>query len=240
MDPMHQFQTKTVIQFLSISNASAYMICITVFLCLFFEFFTKDMKIVPGKIQSLLESVYLLILNTIDDVIGENGKNFLPFVMSLFLFIVSGNLIGLIPEAFTFTTQIGFVLLLSLSIFLSIIFIGIKNHGIGFSSVFIPSGVSFFWKLLLAPIELISYLFRPISLSIRLCANMMAGHIMLKVFANFSSLLIKNLYLVPISILPVCVNTTMMFFEFFVAVLQAYIFMFLTCIYIKDAVYLDH
>jgi F-type H+-transporting ATPase subunit a len=167
--------------------------------------------------------------------VGSGGKPFFPFVFTLFMFIVVGNLQGLIPYAFTFTSHIIVTFGLAFVVFIGVTILGFIRHGVHFLSFFVPKGVPAVMLILMVPIEIISYLTRPVSLSIRLFANMMAGHTMLKVFAGF---------VVGLGVLggwaPLALNVVLTGFEVLVALLQAYVFAVLTCIYINDAVHLQH
>ena len=165
------------------------------------------------------------------DNVGTEGRPYFPFIFSLFMFILFANLIGLVPYSFTFTSHIIVTFAMAITVFLGVTVIGIIRHGLRFFTLFLPSGVPMVMAPLLIPIEIVSYLSRPVSLSIRLFANMMAGHTMLKVFAGF---------VVPLGILggwaPLAVDVALTGFEFLVAVLQAYVFTILTCLYLNDAI----
>lgn len=189
-------------------------------------------KPVPGRIQSLVELSYEFIAGLLEENTGSKGRKYLPFVFSVFLFVLFGNLLGLIPYSFTFTSQLIVTFGLASMVFLVIIFAGITHHGIKFLKLFLPEGAPLLMAPLLVPIELISFLSRPVSLSVRLFANMMAGHTMLKVFALFT----VGLGLFGIS--TVILNSILIGFEFIVAFLQAYVFTVLTCLYLNDAIHL--
>jgi len=199
-------------------------------------FLTLGMRqrlLVPGRWQSLAEISYEFIANMIRDNVGSEGRKYFPFVFSLFMFILFGNLIGLIPYAFTFTSHIAVTFAMAIVVFLGVTIIAIARHGLNFFSFFLPTGVPKVMAPVLVPIEILSYLSRPISLSIRLFANMMAGHTMMKVFAGF---------IIPLGILggwaPLTVDVALTAFEFLVAFLQAYVFTVLTCLYLNDAIHL--
>tara|TARA_B100000676_G_C18044883_1_gene827269 strand:- start:1539 stop:2126 length:588 start_codon:yes stop_codon:yes gene_type:complete len=187
--------------------------------------------LVPGRWQSLAEISYEFIAGMIRDNVGSEGRKYFPFVFSLFMFILFANLIGLIPYAFTFTSHIVVTFAMALVVFLGVTVIAIARHGLHFFSFFLPSGIPMLMAPVLVPIEVLSYLSRPISLSIRLFANMMAGHTMMKVFAGF---------VIPLGIFggwaPLSVDVALTAFEFLVAFLQAYVFTVLTCLYLNDAI----
>jgi F-type H+-transporting ATPase subunit a len=200
---------------------------------LFLTLGMRRRSLVPGRWQSLAEISYEFIASMIRDNVGSEGSKYFPFVFSLFMFILFANLIGLIPYAFTFTSHIAVTFAMALAVFLGVTVIAIARHGLHFFSFFLPTGVPMVMAPVLVPIEVLSYLSRPISLSIRLFANMMAGHTMMKVFAGF---------IIPLGILggwaPLTVDVALTAFEFLVAFLQAYVFTVLTCLYLNDAIHL--
>jgi F-type H+-transporting ATPase subunit a len=200
---------------------------------LFLTLGMRRRSLVPGRWQSLAEISYEFIAGMIRDNVGSEGSKYFPFVFSLFMFILFANLIGLIPYAFTFTSHIAVTFAMALVVFLGVTVIAIARHGLHFFSFFLPTGVPMVMAPVLVPIEVLSYLSRPISLSIRLFANMMAGHTMMKVFAGF---------IIPLGILggwaPLTVVVALTAFEFLVAFLQAYVFTVLTCLYLNDAIHL--
>jgi F-type H+-transporting ATPase subunit a len=194
---------------------------------------------IPGRLQSAAEMAYETVLNMCVEQIGDEGRKFFPFVFTLFFFILFGNLMGVFPLLFTFTSHIAVTLALSLFVFILVTSVGLKENGLRFFSYFVPKGVPAVLLPLMVPIEIISYLSRIISLSVRLFANMMAGHIMLEVFAAFVVMLgaAGGIYFVP-ALLSLSVNVVLIGFELLVASLQAYVFAILTCIYLHDAVHL--
>jgi F-type H+-transporting ATPase subunit a len=192
-------------------------------------------SLVPGRMQSVAELSYEFIANMIRENVGSEGMKYFPFVFTLFVFILSVNLLGMIPGSFTVTSHIVVTFALAALVFLVVTGIGFARHGLGFLKLFVPEGVPWWLLPLIVVIELISYLIRPISLSVRLFANMMAGHTMLKVFAGFAVSLPAFA-----KIAPVVFSTAFTGLEFFVAVLQAFIFTVLTCIYLNDAVNMHH
>ena len=200
---------------------------------LFLTLGMRQRLLIPGRWQSLAEISYEFIAGMIRDNVGSEGRKYFPFIFSLFMFILFGNLIGLIPYAFTFTSHIAVTFTMAVVVFLGVTIIAIARHGLHFFSFFLPTGVPKVMAPVLVPIEILSYLSRPISLSIRLFANMMAGHTMMKVFAGF---------IIPLGILggwaPLSVDVALTAFEFLVAFLQAYVFTVLTCLYLNDAIHL--
>jgi F-type H+-transporting ATPase subunit a len=194
---------------------------------------------IPGRLQSAAEMAYETVMTLCIEQIGHEGKKFFPFVFTLFFFILFGNLMGVFPLFFTFTSHIAVTLGLSLFVFLLVTAVALKEHGLHFFSYFVPQGVPVVLLPLMVVIEIISYLSRIISLSVRLFANMMAGHVMLEVFAGFVVMLgtAGGIFLLPAG-LSLSVNVVLIGFELLVASLQAYVFAILTCIYLHDAVHL--
>jgi len=194
---------------------------------------------IPGRLQSAAEMAYETVMTLCMEQIGHEGKKFFPFVFTLFFFILFGNLMGVFPLLFTFTSHIAVTLALSLFVFCLVTFVGLKEHGLHFFSYFVPKGIPVVLTPLMVLIEVISYLSRIISLSVRLFANMMAGHVMLEVFGAFVVMLgtAGGIYLLPAG-LSLSVNVVLIGFEILVASLQAYVFAILTCIYLHDAVHL--
>ena len=200
----------------------------------------KPRAIVPGRLQALAEYLYDFIYNMCLDQIGEEGKRFFPFVFTLFTFILMGNLLGLFPYFFTFTSHIMVTGALAILVIVLVTLVALRIHGLRFFTYFFPAGAPKLLAPLIIPIEILSYLSRPVSLSIRLFANMTAGHVMFEVFASFMLMLAGALgplgYAVALG--PLALNVALMGFELLVAFLQAYVFAILTCIYLHDAVHL--
>lgn len=242
IDPLHQFEIIPIFNIniagldLSFTN-SAFAISIAVLLIYsFFSLTLKNKRLVPNRAQALVEMSYNLIAELIDDNIGRRGQQYFPFVFSIFCFVLLGNLLGMVPGMFTFTSHIIATFTLAMTVFLFVTILGITIHGLNFFSLFVPHGLPKFLLPLIVPIELISYLSRPISLGVRLFANMMAGHTMMKVFAGFATML--GAYFGLFSIAPILVNVILTGFEIVVAILQAYVFAILTCVYLNDAIHL--
>ncbi len=199
----------------------------------------RPRAMVPGRLQAAAEMGYETVMSMCVDSIGEEGKKFFPIVFTLFFFILFGNLLGVFPYFFTFTSHIAVTMALSLFVFVLVTVVALREHGMHFFSYFVPPGVPGLLIPLMVLIEVISYLSRIISLSVRLFANMMAGHVMLKVFGSFIVML-GGLGVIgyPAAGLSLAVNTMLIGFELLVACLQAYVFAVLTCIYLHDAVHL--
>ena len=242
--PLAQFEINKLIQLnvgdfdVSFTNSSLAMVLSVVFILTILFFGLKNLKIVPGKIQSLVELSYEFISNMIGDNIGKEGLRYLPFIFTLFFFILIGNLIGMMPLSFTWTSHIIVTFAIAFFIFLAATFIAIFKHGLlKFLGFFAPSGVPKPMLLLLVPIEIISYISRPISLSVRLFANMMAGHTLLKVIGGFVFVLGANSFIIG-GALPLAFLVALTGLEIVIAFLQAYVFAILTCLYINDAIHL--
>jgi F-type H+-transporting ATPase subunit a len=202
---------------------------------------TSRRSLVPGRLQSMAEMSYEFVADTIGNTAGREGMRFFPFVFSLFMFILFLNLIGLIPYTFTVTSHIVITASLALMVFLTVIVYGFWKNGLRFFRLFVPSGVPLPILVLVTPIEVLSFLSRPISHSVRLFANMLAGHITLKVFAGFIGMLGAWGFLGWVgAILPLGLTVALTALELLVAVLQAYVFAILTCIYLNDAIHPGH
>lgn len=194
--------------------------------------------VIPNRWQSVIEILYKLILGLVlDNIRDKNGQQFFPLVFSLFLLVLSLNIIGLIPYSFTLTSHLIVTIFLSLSVFIGINIVCVRKHGIKFFCLFLPSGTSVLLAFLLVPIEMISYIFKPISLSIRLFANMMAGHTLLKVIAGFSATLMgASGVLFLLHYIPLLILVPLFCLELGVALIQAFVFSILICIYLNDSI----
>ena len=241
-NPMHQFNVYRIgpeISFgnvdISFTNASLFMMISALAIISVFFAGTKRKAIVPTKIQLLTELSYTLISKMISDTAGSKAKPYFPFVFSLFMFVLFCNMLGMLPYSFTVTSHIIVTFALAAVIFVGVTIIGFVNHGIRYLKLFIPSGVPLFLLPLIVIIEIISYLSRPVSLSVRLFANMMAGHTMLKVFGGF----VISLGIIG-GWLPLSFTVALTGLEILIAFLQAYVFAILTCIYLNDALNLNH
>jgi F-type H+-transporting ATPase subunit a len=201
---------------------------------------TARRAIIPGRLQSLAESSYEFVQELVTGQVGQEGKRYFPFVFCLFMFILFGNLLGMLPYAFTFTSHIAVTFALAALVFVVVTGVALAIHGLKFFGYFFPEGAPKALAPIIIPIEIISYLSRPISLSVRLFANMVAGHVMLKVFATFVVMIGSTAGVVGLlgATLPLAMNIALIGFELLVAFLQAYVFAILTSIYLHDAVHL--
>lgn len=238
IDPLHQFEIKRLIPLklgdldVSFTNSSMWMVLAILAVTVFLVGGMRRRAVVPGRWQSMAEMSYEFIAGMIQENVGAKGRQFFPFIFSLFMFILFGNLLGMIPYSFTFTSHIIVTFAMAAVVFLGVTIVGFAIHGMHFLSYFVPKGVPAVMLVLMVPIEVLSYLTRPLSLSIRLFANMMAGHTMVKVFAAFTVML--GIF----GVAPLFINVALTGFEFMVAFLQAYVFTILTCMYLNDAVHL--
>lgn len=247
IDPMHQFEIHPIIPIrigsldLSFTNSSLWMVLAVALATLFLTAAMRNRAMVPGRMQAAAEMAYEFVAGMIRENAGKEAMRYFPLIFTLFMFILFGNLLGLVPYSFTFTSHIIVTFALAIIVFLGVTLLGIARHGLHFFSFFVPKGVPLWLMPLMVPIEIISYMIRPVSLSVRLFANMMAGHSMLKVFAGFTALLISAAGPViggAVGVLPLALNVGLTGLEFLVAGLQAYVFAVLTCIYLHDAIHL--
>ena len=219
----------------SFTNSSLFMVLTVSIISLFFIGATQKKSLVPDKIQLIAEMAYEFVSKMISETAGKDARPYFPFILSLFLFVLVANLLGMLPYSFTVTSHIIVTFALAFFIFIGVTIVGFAKHGISYLKLFVPSGVPVFLLPLIIVIELISYLSRPVSLSVRLFANMMAGHTMLKVFGSF---------VVSLGILggwlPLGFAVALTGLELLVAFIQAYVFAILTCIYLNDALNLHH
>jgi len=238
--PLHQFLIKEIVPIhigginLSFTNSALFMVLSTATILLFFNLGIQKRQMIPNRFQSMVELSYDFISSLVEDNVGSEGKKYFPLVLSIFLFVLFGNLFGMLPYAFTYTSHIIVTFSLAAFIFVVVTFIGLSKFRWAFFKRFMPEGAPLAIAPLLIPVELLSYLFRPISLSVRLFANMLAGHVILKMFAAFTVMLGLKYG----GIAPLLFDVVFVAFEFFIALLQAYIFTILTCIYLHDALHL--
>lgn len=237
---MAQFAIKKLVPFsfagvdLSFTNSALWMVIAVVLSSSFLMLGAARMRLVPGRIQMASETLYNFIADMLVQNAGEKAKRYFPFIFTLFVFILTCNLLGMLPGAFTVTSHIIVTFAFATFVFLAVTMIGFIHHGIGFLRFFVPKGVPVVMLPLLVVIEVISYLTRPISLSVRLFANMMAGHTMLKVFSGFVILMGVG------GIAPLAFMAVFSGLEILIALLQAYVFAVLTCIYLNDALNMSH
>jgi F-type H+-transporting ATPase subunit a len=235
--PLAQFEVRKLIPIeiggldLSFTNASLFMLLAVLFVCLLFGFALKHPAVIPSRIQSVGEIFFEFISDLLRDFIGNEGRKYFPLIFSAFMFVLFCNLLGMIPYSFTATSQIIVTFGLGMSIFIVINIIAFARNGFGFFSFFLPSGIPLVMAPMMIFIEVFTYLSRPFSLSVRLAANMIAGHVLLKVLSGFVVMMGLMSGWIPIPVVSLLIG-----FEIFVAVLQAYIFTILICVYLNDAV----
>jgi len=217
---------------ISYTNSALMMTIAVALITLLLVGATRRGALVPGRLQSVAELSYEFIAGMVRENIGHDGIEFFPLVFSIFMFVLFGNMLGLIPYSFTFTSHIIVTFALALFVFFLVTLVAFIRHGVHFFSFFFPPGAPVFMAPILVPIEIVSYLSRPVSLSIRLFANMMAGHTMMAVFAGFTITL--GLF----GFFPIAINVALYALEVIVTALQAYVFTILTCLYLRDAVHL--
>jgi F-type H+-transporting ATPase subunit a len=243
-DPTHQFQILKIVPIeiggidFSFTNVSLFMVASVAIAAGFIFFSTTNRSLIPSRSQSMAEMSYEFIANMLKEGAGSQGMKFFPMVFSLFLFVLTANLLGMVPYFYTVTSQIIVTFALAVFVILTVIFYGFFKHGLGFLKLFVPHGIPMALLPLVVVIEIISFLSRPISLSVRLFANMLAGHIALKVFAGFvASLGALGALGIGGAIVPLIMTVALTALEFLVAFLQAYVFAVLTCMYLNDAIH---
>ena len=248
VDPIHQFEIKRYVDLLNFSsvqfsftNAAVFMFGIVAIIFFFLTYATRGRTLVPGRAQSAAEMSYEFIAKMVRDSAGNQGMVFFPLVFSLFMFVLVANMFGMIPFFFTVTSHIIITFALALLVFVVVIAYGFYRNGFKFLKLFVPAGVPAYVLPIVVPIEIVSFLSRPISLSVRLFANILAGHITLKVFAGF----IVSLGSLGVlgflgAALPLVMTVAITALEFLVAALQAYVFAVLTSMYINDAIHPSH
>ena len=240
---MHQFMIGRELWFgewqiggidLSFSKAAAFMLGVVILTTLFLTLTTRRGAMVPGRWQAVSELWYEFIAGMLRETVGAEGRKYFPFIFTVFSFIVMCNLLGMLPYSYTVTSHIAVTGALAITVFILTTVIGFSRHGVHFLSYFVPKGVPVVMLLLVVPIEVLSYFMRPVSHSVRLFANMTAGHTMLKVFGGF---VVK---MGVFGVLPLALIITLTGLEIAIALLQAYVFTILTCLYLNDAVHLEH
>jgi F-type H+-transporting ATPase subunit a len=240
--PLEQFEIHPILPIsiggldISFTNSALWMAIAVVLVYTLVMLGSRNASMVPGRLQALVELSYEFIGNMVGSTVGKEGRRYFPFIFTLFMFILFGNLLGMVPGSFTYTSHIVVTFSMAIFVVTAVTIIGIVRHGRHFFSFFAPSGAPIYVMPLLVPIEVLSYLIRPISLSVRLFVNMMAGHIMLKTFAGFI-IGLSAFYLVP-AIAPLALTVGLSGLELAIAFLQAYVFTVLTCIYLHDCIHL--
>lgn len=247
-DPIHQFVVTPIIPLsvggvdISFTNSSLWMLIAAITCTTLLTFAMRKKSLVPTRAQMAAEMVYNFIGNMIHENLGSRGKEYFPLIFTLFVLILTGNMLGMIPGSFTFTSHLIVTMALALTIFFTVTIIGIARHGTHFFDLFVPPGVPVWLLPLILPIEVLSFLVRPVTLAMRLFANMMAGHLILKVFAGFSVAMLAAFGTAGffMGLAPAAFNVILIAFEFLVAFLQAYVFSMLACIYLKDTIEIAH
>ena len=236
--PLEQFVIKPIVPLkiggidVSFTNSALFMTIAVVLATIFLVLGMRRSDIVPGRWQVAVELSYEFIAGLLRDTVGVEGRKYFPIIFTLFMFVLLGNLLGMVPYSFTFTSHIAVTFAMAIVVFIGGTILGFVRHGIHFFSFFAPPGTPVVMLPLLVPIEVISYLSRPISLSVRLFANMLAGHTLIKVIAGFIALLGVA------GVLPFALVVALTGLEILIAFLQAYVFAILTCLYINDAIHL--
>jgi F-type H+-transporting ATPase subunit a len=245
-DPIHQFDIHTLIPIklfgwdVSFTNSSLYMILAVLLIAGFYMVSMRARSLVPTRIQSVAEISHEFVAGMLRDSAGHSGMKYFPFVFSLFMFIFAANMLGMIPGAFTVTSHIVVTAALAALVFFTVLVVGFAKNGLRFFKLFVPEGVPILILPLVVAIEVISFLSRPISHSVRLFANMLAGHITLKVFGGFVVMLLGTGTYSLLAPLPLAFAVALTALEFLVAFLQAYVFTMLTCMYLNDALHPGH
>ncbi len=245
--PIHQFVVTPIAPLevsgidVSFTNSSLWMLISAVTSIVFLSIAMRRKAMVPGRLQMCAELLYEFVGKMVHDNIGKDGRQYFPFIFTLFIFILMGNLLGMLPYSFTYTSHLVVTGILALIVFFMVIGFGFYNHGLKFFSLFLPPNVPWWLVIFIVPIEVISFFVRPLTLSVRLFANMMAGHIILKVVVGFALAAAgMGTAWALLGVFPVLINVGLMLFELLVAVIQAYVFAILSCVYLKDSVDLHH
>jgi len=242
--PFEQFQIGAILPssgYINVFGNNYFILLFVMFSFLYFQYKANstNLTVIPNKYHAILEGLYDFLYKMSVENIAKKGNDFFPLLFTLFTFILISNIIGLVPYSFTVTSHLIVTFALALMTFIGINLICIREHGINILSLFLPPGSSMVLALLLVPIELVSYIFRPISLSVRLFANMMAGHTLLKVIAGFAwTMMLAGGGLLIAHTIPLAILVVLMLLELGVAAIQAYVFTILTCIYLNDAIHL--
>ncbi len=246
-NPIQQFEITPLIPLhiggldISYTNSALWMTIAVVVSTTLLSLAMRRRALVPGRMQAFAEMIYEFVASMIRENIGVKGRQYFPLIFTLFMIVLLGNMLGMLPYSFTYTSHIIVTAALAFFIFFIVMIIGVFKHGFHFFSLFVPPGVPMWLMPLIIPIEVMSFMIRPVTLSVRLFANMIAGHIMLKVFAGFSvGMFAAGGGLVFAGIGPMLFNSVLIGFEFLIAFLQAYVFAILSCIYLKDTVEIGH
>lgn len=242
LNPLHQFQINQIGTInvgaveIAFTNQALWMLGAVGVVLLIFILGARKKAMVPGRLQAFVELTFDFVKSLVRDTSGEEGLKYLPLIMSVFLFIAAINVSGMIPGSFTSTSQIYMTGAMALALFIIVVGIGFARHGFKFFGMFFPHGTPVYLAPLIIPLEIISFLARPFTLAIRLCANMVAGHVLLKLFATFAIMLLGWFSIT--AALPFVLLIALSGLELFVALLQAYIFTVLTCVYLNDSLHM--
>ena len=245
-DPIHQFELHPIVPIkifgwdVSFTNSSLFMLASVVLITAFFMLSMRSRSLVPGRMQSMAEVTHEFVAGMLRESTGSAGMKYFPFVFTIFMFVFTCNMVGMIPGFFTVTSHIIVTAALAALVFLIVLIVGFAKNGIRFLKLFVPQGVPVVILPLVVLIEIISFLSRPVSHSVRLFANMLAGHITLKVFGGFVVMLLGAGTFAALSPLPLLMAIALTALEVLVAFLQAYVFAMLTCIYLNDALHPGH
>lgn len=237
-NPLEQFEIKKILDVdlgfvdASFTNSALFMVLSVAVVGVFLIGGMRQRSLVPGRWQSMVEISYEFVANMVRDNVGSDGRKYFPFIFSLFMFLLAGNMLGLLPYSFTFTSHIAVTFAMALVVFIGTTVIAFAKHGVKFFGFFLPHGTPIFVAPLLVPIEILSYFFRPISLALRLFANMTAGHTLLKVFGGFV------VAMGVAGVVPLVAVVAVTGIELIIAFLQAFVFTILTCIYLNDALHM--
>ncbi|MEM7446160.1 MAG: F0F1 ATP synthase subunit A [Pseudomonadota bacterium] len=236
--PIEQFEVYPLLPIqvgnldLSFTNSSLWMVITVAVSTVILAFSARGGALVPSRLQSVSEMMYELVANMVRDNVGSGGRKYFPFIFTLFVFVLFANLLGMLPHSFTVTSHLIVTFTLAAVIFVAVTIIGFYRHGFHYFRMFFPHGAPLWTAVILVPVELVSYLSRPVSLSVRLFANMTVGHVLLKVIAGF--VITLGVFGIAPFIFLIALNAL----ELFIAALQAYVFAILTCIYLHDALHM--
>lgn len=242
LNPLEQFVVKPLVPLqigqidISFTQASFFMILGVVLATMLMTLSMRTKSIVPNRWQNVSEMLYEFIAGMVNDNLGREGRRFFPLIFTIFMIVLMGNLLGMVPYSFTYTSHIIVTATLAIGVFILMTLVGLLRHGLHFFSIFLPKGLPIFLIPLIVVIEIISYLARPFSLAVRLFVNMVAGHTLVKVFAGFNVALFGSVLGMTLGILPLLFNVAIIGLEVLIACIQAYVFAILTCAYLKSVI----
>lgn len=241
MNPLHQFEVEPILPLMlggmdvTITNQALWTLMAVAALIAIFTAGAARMRMVPGRLQSFVELTVEFVQDLTKNTAGREALVFMPLILTVFLFVAALNLIGMVPKSFTATSQITTTGYMAVMVFMLVVLVGVYKQGLHFFAMFLPAGTPWWLAPLIVPLEIISFLARPLTLAVRLCANMVAGHVLLKIFASFCVMLLSVFSVA--AVLPLVLLIAISALEVFVALLQAYIFTVLTCVYLNDALH---